>query len=170
MNRTGQRLDQRRQSKINRTRQAMQVLGRRQHQFSCGAVGAPDPGAVPVLAEIAVSGHAERAFAAVEGGVDGHRVSGGHLGDLMTNADNSPRCLVPRHYRKNRGCEFTIEYVEIGSTDSDRLDLNYSIAWTGYGIRKLSQRELTGPREDDRSHYRLQILQRADITDAPRLH
>jgi hypothetical protein len=88
----------------------------------------------------------------------------------MTNAENSPRCLVPRHYRINRRCEFTIEYVVIGSTDTDRLDLNYSIAWTGDGIRKLSQGELTGPREDDRSHYRLPILQRADVTDVPRLH
>jgi hypothetical protein len=116
-----------------------------------------------------VSGHTKRAFAAVERRIDGHRVSGRHLGDLITNADNSPRCLVPRHYRIDRGCEFTIEYVEIGSTDTDRLDLNYTISRTGDGIRKLSQGELTGSREDDRSHYRVQIQQCAYVTDAPRL-
>jgi hypothetical protein len=59
--------------------------------------------------------------------------------------------------------------VQIGSTDTDRLDLNDSIAWAGDGIGKLSQEELTGPRKDDCSHYRLRIQQRADLTVAPRL-
>jgi hypothetical protein len=52
--------------------------------------------------------------------------------------------------------EFTIENMQIGPTDANRLDPNDDISGTGDGVGHLGKRELTRPSEHDGAHYRPQ--------------
>jgi hypothetical protein len=147
----------------------MQILCGGTDELGRGAVGTRHASAIPVLTEIAVPGHTEGAFAAVERRVERDGVSGCHVADSFSDAHHRSSRFMSGNDRKHRRCELTVQYVKIGSADPDCLDLNHGLPRSWHRIWTLRQREVARPREHDRSHYRPQVKRFAEIIDAPRV-